>query len=109
MIAEALVTSEIEAVITLKPNIEDLVPSESSPRRSVGDPTGGSSFPKVLRRRLDKFFADQNLSPKADRSMWVKIAAGLAVLLGSWIGLYALRPDSWKFVALYLLSGLAQT
>jgi len=41
--------------------------------------------------------------------MRVKIAAGLAILGGSWIALYALRPDSWKFVALYLLGGLAQT
>jgi linoleoyl-CoA desaturase len=41
--------------------------------------------------------------------MWVKIAVGLAVLAGTWIALYALRPDSWKFVALYLLGGLAQT
>ena len=55
------------------------------------------------------FFADQNISPKADRTMWVKIAVGLAVLVGSWIALYALKPDSWKFVALYLLGGLAQT
>ena len=102
-------TSETEAVITLKPDIDDLVPSEASPRQSVGDPAGASSFPKVLRRRLDKFFADGNISPKADRTMWVKIAAGLAVLAGSWIALYALRPDSWKFVALYLLGGLAQT
>ncbi len=41
--------------------------------------------------------------------MWVKIAVGLAVLVGAWIALYALRPGSWKFVALYLLGGLAQT
>ena len=109
MIGEVPVTSETEAVITLKPYIDDLVPSEASPRQSVGDPAGVSSFPKVLRRRLDKFFADQNISPKADRMMWVKIAAGLTVLVGSWIALYALRPDSWKFVALYVLSGLAQT
>src|ERR1700675_1543408 len=109
MIAEAPVTSEIEAVITLKPNIDDLVPSEASPRQSVGDPAGVSSFPKVLRRRLDRFFPDQNISPKPPRTMWAKIAAGLAVLAGSWIALYALKPDSWKFIALYLLSGLAQT
>jgi linoleoyl-CoA desaturase len=89
--------------------MDDLVPSEASPRQSAGDPAGASSFPKVLRRRLDRFFADRNISPKADRTMWVKIAAGLAVLAGSWIALYALRPDSWKFVALYLLGGLAQT
>ena len=78
-------TSETEAVIALKPDMDDLVPSEASPRQSVGDPAGASSFPKVLRRRLDRFFADQNISPKADRTMWVKIAAGLAVLAGSWI------------------------
>ena len=62
-----------------------------------------------MRRRLDRFFADQNISPKANRTMWVKIAIGLAVLAGSWIALYVFNPDSWKFVALYLLGGLAQT
>jgi linoleoyl-CoA desaturase len=109
MIAEESVTSESEAVITLKPDIDDLVPSEALLRQPASDLAGVSSFPKVLRRRLDRFFADQNLSPKADRTMWVKIAMGLAVLAGSWIALYAFRPDSWKFVALYLLGGLAQT
>jgi linoleoyl-CoA desaturase len=89
--------------------MNDLVLSEASPRQPVGDPAAVSSFPKVLRRRLDKFFADGNISPKADRTMWVKIATGLAVLAGSWIALYAFKPDSWKFVALYLLGGLAQT
>jgi linoleoyl-CoA desaturase len=96
-------------MITLDPDIDGLVPSEASPLRSSGDPAGSSTFPKVLRRRLDRFFADQNISPKADRTMWVKIAAGLAVLVGGWIAIYAFKPDSWKFVALYLLGGLAQT
>ena len=41
--------------------------------------------------------------------MWVKIAVGLAVLAGSWIALYALKPDSWRFVGLYLLNAIAQT
>ncbi len=63
--------SEIETVITLKPDIEDLVSSEASPPQFVGDQAGTSSFPKVLRRRLDRFFADQELSPKADGAMWV--------------------------------------
>jgi linoleoyl-CoA desaturase len=103
------VTSETEVVITFKQDVDELVPSEVSPWQSGGDPAGVSSFPKVLRRRLDKFFAEENISPKADRMMWIKIAVGLAVLMGSWIALYALRPDSWRFVALYLLGGLAQT
>ena len=107
--AEEPVTLETQAVINLRPEIADLVPSEASPSLPADDPAGMSSFPKVLRRRLDRFFADQNISPKADRTMWVKIAAGLAVLVGSWIALYALRPGSWKFVALYVLGGLAQT
>jgi len=41
--------------------------------------------------------------------MWSKIALGLAVLAGSWIAIYAFKPGSWTFVALYLLVGLAQT
>ncbi len=91
-------------MISLKPEIDDLVPSEAALRHSVGDPACASSFPKVLRRRLDNFFSDGNISPKADRTMWVKIAVGLAVLAGSWIALYALKPDSWRFVGLYLLN-----
>jgi linoleoyl-CoA desaturase len=109
MMVEAPVTSEAQAVIELKPDMDDLVPSEVSSRQPVGDLPAVSTFPKVLRRRLDKFFSDQNISPKADRTMWVKIATGLAVLVGSWIAIYAFKPDSWKFVALYVLSGLAQT
>jgi linoleoyl-CoA desaturase len=108
MIAEAPMTFETEAVIPQEPEISDLVPSETSASPII-EPVGGSSFPKVLRSRLDSFFADQDISPKADRTMRVKIAAGLAVLAGSWIALYALRPGTWKFVALYLLGGLAQT
>jgi len=103
------VTPGIEAVISQKPDMDDLVPSETSLRYSSGAAANGSSFPKVLRRRLDNFFSDADLSPKADGSMWVKITLGLAVLAGSWIALYALNPPSWKFVALYLLNALAQT
>jgi len=105
----AWVASETKAVIRLNPDIEDLVPGEASLRHLGGDPASVSSFPKVLRRRLDNFFADGNISPKADRAMWVKIATGLVVLAGSWIALYTLKPDSWRFVALYLLNALAQT
>jgi linoleoyl-CoA desaturase len=106
---EAPVTSGTEAVITLRPDVDDLVPSEGLLSQSIGEPASVPSFPKLLRRRLENFFADQKISPKADRSMWLKVAVGLSVLLGSWIAIYALRPDSWKFVALYLLGGLAQT
>jgi linoleoyl-CoA desaturase len=118
---EAPVTSGTEAVISLRPDSrpdlrsggDDLlpsqVPSEALQPPSIGDPATAPSFPKVLRRRLDNFFADQKISPKADRSMWLKVFVGLSVLLGSWVAIYALRPDSWKFVALYLLGGLAQT
>ncbi len=95
--------------VTIEPDMDDLAPSEGSPRKFVADPAGASSFPKVLRSRLDKFFSDRDLSPKADRTMWIKIAAGLAVLGGSWIALYAFRPDAWKFIGLYLLGGVAQT
>jgi linoleoyl-CoA desaturase len=62
-----------------------------------------------LRRRLDDFFSEESISPKADRSMWVKIGVGLALLAGSWIALYTFRPDSWWFVILYLLNAVAQT
>jgi linoleoyl-CoA desaturase len=109
MFAEAPLTSEVDAAIPVKPNIDDLVPSESAAPRPVSNLAGAPSFPKVLRQRLDRFFADQKISPKADRTMLVKIVAGLAVLAGSWIALYAFKPDSWKFIALYVVGGLAQT
>ena len=96
-------------MISLNPEIEDLVPSEASLRPSVSEVAALPSFPKVLRRRLDDFFSSGNISPKADRAMWVKIAVGLAVLAGSWIALYAFKPNSWKFVGLYLVNAIAQT
>src|ERR1700689_5259549 len=89
--------------------MDDLVPSETSAQYALDDTANPSSFPRVLRRRLDNFFSDGNISPKADGMMWVKITLGLAVLAGSWIALYALNPGSVTFVALYLLNGLAQT
>jgi len=114
MNVEGPVTSESAAVITLKPDLDDLVPSEqvpseAAPRQPGGDPSAPSTFPKVLRRRLEMFFSEQKISPKADLTMWVKIAVGISVLTGSWIALYAFRPDSWRFIALYVLGGLAQT
>jgi linoleoyl-CoA desaturase len=105
--AEAPVRSG--AVISDEPDIDDLVPPQASSPHSETGPADASSFPKVLRRRLDSFFSERNISPKADRTMWVKITLGLAVLTGSWITLYAFNPDSWKFVVVYLLNGLTQT
>jgi linoleoyl-CoA desaturase len=95
--------------INVNQEIEDLVPSEAALRHSAVDPTPASSFPKVLRRRLDEFFSEGSISPKADRAMWVKIAVGLAVLACSWIALYIFKPDSWRFVGLYLINAIAQT
>jgi linoleoyl-CoA desaturase len=109
MTGEARMASGTVSVITLKPDMDDIVGSEIPARQTRGEPVDASSFPRVLRRRLDRFFAEQNISPKADSTMWVKIVAGLAVLAGSWFAIYAFRPDSWTFVALYLASGLAQT
>jgi linoleoyl-CoA desaturase len=89
-------------------DIADLVPPEASTPSTI-EAGATASFPKVLRRRLETFFVDANISPKADPTMWAKIAIGMAVLAGSWIALYALHPAPWAFVALYVLGGLAQT
>jgi linoleoyl-CoA desaturase len=108
MTTEAPVTFETAAELASEPETGDLALPDAA-HSSAGESAAALSFPKVLRRRLDTFFADPQVSPKADRTMWVKIAVGLAVLVGSWVTLYALRPGSWKFVGLYLLGGLAQT
>ncbi len=102
-------TLETEVEITLNQELDGLLPSGIVPPQAVGERSGATSFPKVLRRRLERFFAEQNLSQKADVTMWVKIATGAVVLAGSWIAIYAFRPNSWKFVSLYVLGGLAQT
>ena len=101
--------SETETVVSRQPGADDSVPAQGVSRHSGTGSADPSAFLKVLRQRLDSFFPDRNISPKADRTMWIKIALGLVVLAGSWIALLAFHPDSWKFVAVYLLSGLAQT
>ena len=102
------VTSDPEVELRTKSEIEDLGSSETSVPQGYGE-MAGASFPKVLRRRLDRFFADEGISPKADRMMWTKIASGLIVLACCWLAIYALRLGSWRFVAVYVLGGLAQT
>src|SRR5258705_3846150 len=80
MVGEAPVTFGTKAVVPLEHEIADLVPSETSALPII-EPVGGSSsfsFPKVLRSRLDRFFADYNLSPKTDRTLQFQIASGLA-------------------------------
>ncbi len=96
-----------EATIPEALDAADLVPPENF--ASTIEPGSAATFPKVLRRRLETFFADADLSPKADPMMWGKIAIGMAVLAGSWTALYLLHPAAWAFMALYVLGGLAQT
>jgi linoleoyl-CoA desaturase len=97
-----------QATMAEAPDAADLVPPEPSASSPI-EAIGPSSFPKVLRRRLEHFFADANISPKADTTMWAKIALGMAVLAGSWLVLYLRHPAAWAFLALYVLGGLAQT
>ena len=94
---------------SLNSEINDPAATEASLRDSVLDSAPESSFPRVLRRRLEDFFSEGNISPKADLAMWIKIAVGWAALAGSWVALYTFKPDSWRFVGLYLLNAIAQT
>jgi linoleoyl-CoA desaturase len=87
--------------------VDDLVPHE--PVLELVDVSDNGSFPKVLRRRLDQYFATRDLSPKGDLTMWTKIGVGLGVLTASWMAIYALHPGAWHFLGLYVLGGLAQT
>jgi linoleoyl-CoA desaturase len=97
---------------------DDPILYESLPHQTVPDLAefsdkasmeSSGSFPKVLRRRLDQYFAARDLSPKGGLAMWTKIGVGLGVLAASWIAIYTLHAPAWTFLALYLLGGLAQT
>src|SRR5579859_3532997 len=99
---------EPEAQIAQRLDLADPISSEAASAQPSG-PTSAVSFPKTLRLRLDRFFADQRISPKADTVMWAKIGIGLAVLAGSWAVIYFFRPGPWIFVTLYLSGGVAQT
>lgn len=90
-----------------KRDAADLVASEAATRSAAE--ASAATFPKILRHRLDRLFADRQLSPKADRAMWSKIAFGFAVFAASWGAIYVMRPANWLFVSLYVLGGLVQT
>lgn len=115
-------TSCVQTVPRTAEEMEDLVIRERTgdeavdrdPARAIAgdspvDAAGRALFPKVLRQRLEQYFTSQGISPKANRTMWVKIVAGMALLAGSWIAIYAVRMGPGAFVALYVLGGLAQT
>ncbi len=55
----------VEAAEMAGIELPDLVPPEPSVAQ-VADSTGQNSFPKVLRRRLDRYFAEGGVSPKAN-------------------------------------------
>jgi linoleoyl-CoA desaturase len=109
MTSENAMLLELDPVQDLSEERQILASLQAEPEVSVGEAKDVAAFPKVLRRRLDRFFVDQKISPKADRMMWTKIVLGVAVLLGSWVAICVFRPDSWRFVGLYLLAGFAQT
>jgi linoleoyl-CoA desaturase len=75
-----------------------------------GTPPGASraDFPAALRRRIQAYFREQNLSPKANSMMVAKVAFGLTAWVGTYAGLYALKLDAPAFVALYVVHGLVQ-
>jgi linoleoyl-CoA desaturase len=106
--AEGFLIPETVTETAYDAQLAELAPTDEAAATALAA-NSSSSFPKVLRSRLNHFFADQQVSPKANPAMWVKIAVGLTALVGAWIALYTLRPGSWAFIALYLVGGLAQT
>jgi linoleoyl-CoA desaturase len=67
-----------------------------------------SEFTSVLRRRLDRFFREQQISPRATPLMWAKIAGGLGAFAVSYGALYLRAWPAAQFTAIYVLHGLTQ-
>jgi len=65
-------------------------------------------FASVLRRRLDDYFRDHHVSPKATPLMWAKIVLGLLAFVVSYGALYARPWTPLEIVGLYVLHGLTQ-
>ncbi len=74
--------------------------------RPPASPADDSSFPQILRARLDNFFIEQNISPKSDATMVVKIVIGIISWAATYAALYAFGLTSWAFVSVYFLHGL---
>jgi linoleoyl-CoA desaturase len=96
------------------PSIDDRPSSQSlgadKPARGPeeGDSARESRFAEVLRWRIDDFFTEHNLSPKADRAMALKVALGLAVWMAGFLCLYSPSPLLWRLQAAYVLLAIAQ-
>jgi linoleoyl-CoA desaturase len=68
-----------------------------------------SRFATVLRARLDHYFVERNLSPKANRTMLAKIALGLGVWAAGFVILYSLPLNAWQIPLVYVLLAVPQT
>lgn len=65
-------------------------------------------FAIVLRRRLDDYFQQRQISPKADRQMILKIVLGTGVWIGCFSAIFLLPLSGLQFFLVYFLGGLAQ-
>jgi linoleoyl-CoA desaturase len=65
------------------------------------------SFPTILRGRLNDFFREQGISPKADSLMIAKIAFGLLSWAVSYAAICVFHLSPATFVAVYVLHGMA--
>jgi linoleoyl-CoA desaturase len=68
-----------------------------------------SSFARVLRERLDRYFIERNLSPKANSMMIAKIVLGIGMWLGGFVTLYAVPLQAWQVPLFYVFLALPQT
>jgi len=64
---------------------------------------------RILRRRIDDYFVEHNLSPKADGAMKIKIFLGLTVWAAGFVFLYSPPHQLWNLAIGYFLLAIAQT
>lgn len=86
------------------------MPNTAYPLQKVRFPRSGSdSFSKTLHQRINSYFKERSLNPKANSTMFIKTISMLAIYFVPYLSLFIFNPGPWAVVGLFALMGLGMS
>ncbi|QNR25439.1 fatty acid desaturase family protein [Croceimicrobium hydrocarbonivorans] len=86
------------------------MPESTYPLQKVRFPKADSlSFSKTLRSRVNQYFKEKSLNPKANTAMFMKTVAMLAMYFLPYLALFIFNPGPWAVLGLFAIMGMGMS